>query len=855
MFSPNFAVIRQRDNYESQYALGFRTAQTDSWTVPKAFSWLNPADISQKYDSGFYIGTEAAPSPAQAVPPTLSQNLCGSCWAVSVASAVFSRTNIHFTSKITPRSSQELLDCVDTFSQGCLGGDPLEASLYVERNGIMAASCLPYKCSSMDDLCLLQNPNTERGVAPCLKINCERAFLQKGSSHYIGEGSTWSHLNAIRHEIYASGPCVGMYMVYLDFLVASVTEKSRDFVLGSIGDTLTNQELLDQQIARGQSQAFQKTNGVYIHGAYDKDIDGRVTAGQVMGGHAVLVVGWGHREVPGFRGTVPYWIIQNSWGTEWGEDGFCRIAMTNPDLHINEEIGLDIPKSTTNGKYGGMIGFLPRFGQTIDPQLSVGYMPGKNGDAFSQENLFYDSISSEVYIFAVLAVVLLVGGSVLMWKSSLWLSETRFGAAYGGAWVILVLGVVCLFLVWMYLARARQLSAERSARIQRLSQSQEAIRLLQLEVMQMVEVPNNWLFIEYPSMQEMFDFFKLLHTVYVSTLRINDYMRYFVGALYLGTAFGELFGIRMASPGVVTNLEGMIVSTRFYKDTRIRYLKMDWISGQPLEVTAVGNEIVPSERPWYQVGMLGGGWTEPYSFLDSGQYSVTFTAPYYGRTATMIGVMCIDRSHLSRRFLTMRDFEVVVKSDANIVIMFYSTAKQLEGYLNRIDELDNMYESISFAMIHTSPNTPITGTELDGEPLYAPQVVLYAKGEMFGVLPLSDRDARHAMWNRYLIHIEKTDVARHNIEQVQAEGELTPQQNVKKKEIEVAVTDAVEDSAVEDFAVEDSELNAEQGIGDDGSDTRVREDKMYLRDLNDINFVIPQERDYLSREIDLAMGK
>jgi len=40
-----------------------------------------------------------------------------------------------------------------------------------------------------------------------------------------------------------------------------------------------------------------------------------------LGGHAIKMVGWGHDA----QSNLDYWIVQNSWGTDWGLDGFFWI--------------------------------------------------------------------------------------------------------------------------------------------------------------------------------------------------------------------------------------------------------------------------------------------------------------------------------------------------------------------------------------------------------------------------------------------------------------------------------------------------------------------------------------------------
>ena len=50
---------------------------------------------------------------------------------------------------------------------------------------------------------------------------------------------------------------------------------------------------------------------------------------EVVGYHAVRIVGWGEE-----RG-IKYWTLANSWGTDWGEDGYFRIARGSNECKVS----------------------------------------------------------------------------------------------------------------------------------------------------------------------------------------------------------------------------------------------------------------------------------------------------------------------------------------------------------------------------------------------------------------------------------------------------------------------------------------------------------------------------------------
>jgi C1A family cysteine protease len=49
--------------------------------------------------------------------------------------------------------------------------------------------------------------------------------------------------------------------------------------------------------------------------------------------HEILLVGWGKDDKTGYD----YWLVQNSWGTRWGEDGYAKVEIVDG---INSACGI-----------------------------------------------------------------------------------------------------------------------------------------------------------------------------------------------------------------------------------------------------------------------------------------------------------------------------------------------------------------------------------------------------------------------------------------------------------------------------------------------------------------------------------
>lgn len=274
--------------------------------------------------------------------PVFNQYGCGSCWAVSVATSVSDCLVVSGSVDYGPSLSPTF--CMSHYPQHqCQGGIPLRLLQDIERWGVADTSCVDYAWCKNDPSCtgLSGEGHFDARTDLSVKLPGPGCYYPGWQAVYgIDPGSIsplalrGSEVEAfrqeVRHHIFHHGPVLGGFMVMENFINGAFCGRNGGIYLEKVDN-------------------------------YDEDeltfVD-EVDRSRVVGLHAVSVMGWG--VTPSVQTgenswqDVPYWICRNSWGRNWGDGGYFKMAMYpfNRLIQFDRQI-----RTVGRGVMGGFLSF------------------------------------------------------------------------------------------------------------------------------------------------------------------------------------------------------------------------------------------------------------------------------------------------------------------------------------------------------------------------------------------------------------------------------------------------------------------------------------------------------------------
>eukprot|EP01017_Pseudomicrothorax_dubius_P003919 TRINITY_DN1067_c0_g1_i1.p1 TRINITY_DN1067_c0_g1~~TRINITY_DN1067_c0_g1_i1.p1 ORF type:complete len:550 (+),score=154.87 TRINITY_DN1067_c0_g1_i1:109-1758(+) len=195
------------------------------------------------------------------------QRDCGSCYAMATMAMLGARLKLKFSEDVV-LAPQHVLDC-SYYNQGCDGGYPFLVEKFGADFEMVPESCHPYKAKNgrCSDSC---------------DVNSLPKRYKVKEYRFIGGSYGKANEREMMEEIMNKGPIVVSFEPGYDFMMY------RKGIYHSVDEA----SWMKQKLPKPE---WEKVD------------------------HSVLCYGWGEEN------GEKYWLLQNTWGPQWGEDGFFRM--------------------------------------------------------------------------------------------------------------------------------------------------------------------------------------------------------------------------------------------------------------------------------------------------------------------------------------------------------------------------------------------------------------------------------------------------------------------------------------------------------------------------------------------------
>ncbi|KAL4714215.1 hypothetical protein ACJJTC_018365 [Scirpophaga incertulas] len=248
------------------------------------------------------------------VSPVKNQGRCAACWAFSIVGSVESHIRIHLN-QFEILSEQFLIDCgTDVDNDGCPYAPLLKSLAYIVTHlgGVLR---------SEDYHSYAERKLKCQWVRPSRRIENHGSILNSSTVPQQKDEND-NVLDVIFNKVYSPVrpvPVIGFRRVQAD-------------------------EAIMEQFVHKYGPLIAAINSATMVGNYsgyiDEPTDENCDPGSLT--HTVLIVGYS-THVPSDGGRiVRYWIIKNSWGTEWGDNGYYYLVRGRNACGIAADVAIPI---------------------------------------------------------------------------------------------------------------------------------------------------------------------------------------------------------------------------------------------------------------------------------------------------------------------------------------------------------------------------------------------------------------------------------------------------------------------------------------------------------------------------------
>ncbi|XP_052866048.1 cathepsin B-like [Anopheles cruzii] len=283
--------FRANIHYHAFRSLAGIGPSTTGFRVPiMHYDYVYDIDIPESFDSRDHWPD------CESLREIRNQGTCGSCWAVAATSVMSDRICIHSNATINVAlAAEDLMGCCVNCGNGCNGGflDGASFQYWVDVGLVSGGAynstdgCKPYPFKP----CLYPFSDCHQEESPKCRHHCVRGADRRYTKDKLFGRTAYSvprDERVIRYEIMTNGPVEAGFDVYED--------------------------------------VFLYKSGVYRH-----------VFGKQVGKHAVRIIGWGR------EGGLPYWLISNSYGEDWGNHGYFKMLRGTNHLGIESKVITGLP--------------------------------------------------------------------------------------------------------------------------------------------------------------------------------------------------------------------------------------------------------------------------------------------------------------------------------------------------------------------------------------------------------------------------------------------------------------------------------------------------------------------------------